>query len=135
MAKLLKAWRSESGASAVEFALLLPVLITLLFGAIDLGWVINSQIQISNVANLGARNMASQGDVAAMKSLVSAQASSLGVSVPTANVSVSPSTCVAGEITTVFVTLTPQSITGWFSYGFDLSAAAAYVCEVDTPTP
>lgn len=131
----LSAWRSDSGASAVEFALLLPLLITLLFGAIDLGWIINSQIQLSNLANLGARNVAGTGDVVSMKTILTSEAPSLGVALTNSNISTNSTLCVAGEIIQVDLVVAPQSITGWFAYPFNLSASAAYVCELDSPAP
>jgi Flp pilus assembly protein TadG len=40
---------------AVEFALLLPLLVLLVFGIIDLGRVLNAQITVSQAAREGAR--------------------------------------------------------------------------------
>lgn len=45
----------ESGAVAVEFALLLPVLMLLIFGLIDFGRALNAQITLSQAARDGAR--------------------------------------------------------------------------------
>ena len=50
------AWsRQQDGAAAVEFALLLPVLILLLFGFIQFGLAFNSRIQATNAAREAAR--------------------------------------------------------------------------------
>jgi Flp pilus assembly pilin Flp len=46
---------SERGAAAVEFALLLPLLLLLVFGIIDFGRAINAQITITQAAREGAR--------------------------------------------------------------------------------
>jgi Flp pilus assembly pilin Flp len=48
-------WRGEAGANAVEFALLLPVLIILLFGTMYGGSLFNSQQTITQAAREGAR--------------------------------------------------------------------------------
>ena len=51
------AWnaRRDRGAAAVEFALLLPVLLLLVFGLIDFGRALNAQITLTQVAREGAR--------------------------------------------------------------------------------
>lgn len=46
---------SESGANAVEFALLLPVLIVLIFGILYGGIVLNGQLSVTQAAREGAR--------------------------------------------------------------------------------
>jgi Flp pilus assembly pilin Flp len=49
------AGRDEDGAAAVEFALLLPLLILLLFGMIQFGIALNARIQATNAAREAAR--------------------------------------------------------------------------------
>jgi Flp pilus assembly pilin Flp len=46
---------SEDGAAAVEFALLLPLLVLLLFGFIQFGVAFNTRIQATNAAREAAR--------------------------------------------------------------------------------
>jgi len=49
-------WREgERGVAAVEFAILLPLLVTLLFGFIQFGIAFNNKIQATNAAREGAR--------------------------------------------------------------------------------
>jgi Flp pilus assembly protein TadG len=45
----------ERGVAAVEFAILLPLLVTLLFGFIQFGIAFNNKIQATNAAREGAR--------------------------------------------------------------------------------
>jgi hypothetical protein len=47
--------RTRRGANAVEFALVLPVLLTFLFGVIDLGWAYTLRHAASSAAAAGAR--------------------------------------------------------------------------------
>jgi hypothetical protein len=47
--------RGERGVAAVEFAILLPVLVILMFGLIQFGIAFNSKIQATNGAREGAR--------------------------------------------------------------------------------
>lgn len=45
----------DRGAAAVEMALVLPLLCTMLFGVIDFGRLFNAEIQLSQAAREGAR--------------------------------------------------------------------------------
>ena len=47
--------RDQEGAAAVEFALLLPLLVLLLFGMIEFGLAFNARIQATNAAREAAR--------------------------------------------------------------------------------
>ena len=47
--------RDESGAALVEFALVLPLLLLLLFGLLDFGKAFNYWIDETHLANAGAR--------------------------------------------------------------------------------
>lgn len=46
---------SDRGAAAVEFALVLPLLLLLIFGLIDFGRALNEQIVLTQAAREGAR--------------------------------------------------------------------------------
>jgi Flp pilus assembly protein TadG len=51
-----RSWRRrDAGASAVEMAIVLPLLVFLVFGIIDLGRMLNAQIEISQAAREGVR--------------------------------------------------------------------------------
>jgi len=52
---------SERGAAAVEFALVLPVLIMMIFGMVDMGMVVNAQAIVGNAAREGARSASFNG--------------------------------------------------------------------------
>ena len=47
--------RGDQGAAAVEFALVLPVLVLILFAIIDFGRMLNAQITLTEAAREGAR--------------------------------------------------------------------------------
>ena len=50
-----EASRSDRGAAAVEFALVLPLLLLLLGGIIDFGFAFNTQISLTHAAREGVR--------------------------------------------------------------------------------
>jgi Flp pilus assembly protein TadG len=50
-----RAGAADGGAAAVEFALLLPVLLLIVFGIIDFGRALNAQITLTQAAREGAR--------------------------------------------------------------------------------
>ncbi|MBW8383916.1 MAG: pilus assembly protein [Youngiibacter sp.] len=52
---------NEKGQSAVEFALVLPLLLILLLGIIEFGWFLNAKITITGAAREGARYYAIHG--------------------------------------------------------------------------
>jgi Flp pilus assembly pilin Flp len=53
--KNLKRYRNQSGATAVEFALILPVLFGILFGIFQAGIAFNNWISITHAAREGVR--------------------------------------------------------------------------------
>lgn len=57
---MLQRLRSDRGAAAVEFALVLPVLVLLVFGIIEFGRIFNVQNSVSAAALEGARVVALQ---------------------------------------------------------------------------
>ena len=52
---------ADSGATALEFAIVVPVLLLLLFGMIEFGFVFQTQLALTHAAREGAR-MAAVGD-------------------------------------------------------------------------
>jgi len=66
-------WRSDSGAEAAEFALVLPVLLTLLFGIISLGTVLYHYEMLVSATEAGCRYFA------AARGTATPQASALAV--------------------------------------------------------
>jgi Flp pilus assembly protein TadG len=70
---------NEKGVSAVEFALILPVLVLILFGIIEFGLILYNQQVITNASREGARegilfNSGERPDVTAIKTVVAGYA-------------------------------------------------------------
>jgi len=53
--QLLRRGRGQEGAAAVEFAIVLPVLLLLLAGFFDFGWLFYWQHSVTNASRAGAR--------------------------------------------------------------------------------
>lgn len=48
-------WRKEKGQALVEFALVLPILLMLLFGIMDFGWMFMNKLEINDTGREAAR--------------------------------------------------------------------------------
>ena len=85
----------ERGAVAVEFALVLPVLLVLVLGIIDFGRLFSAQQTLTYAARSGARVMVLQNSTTAAVSAAQTVASPLGTLASSA-FSISPTTCSPG---------------------------------------
>lgn len=86
--------RNERGAAAVEFALVLPLLLLVLLGIFEFGRLFNIQLVVSNAAREAARVMAIEDDPSTAKSAgVSATAGVLNPALTTADVAINLISC------------------------------------------
>lgn len=53
--RLNKLLKNEKGQAVVELALLLPILILIICGIVELGWLFTNQLMLNNVSREGAR--------------------------------------------------------------------------------
>jgi len=67
----------EDGAAAVEFALLLPILVALLFGTVEFARAYNTLATLNHAAREGARTLAVTKDQSAAESAARDAATSL----------------------------------------------------------
>ena len=120
----------ERGAAAVEFALVVPLLVVLLFGIIEYSKALNTQSTLAAAAREGARSMALGNNVSQARTAVQSAAGDLDLT--TSAISISPSTC-AGVTATTTVTVTikyrQQFASGLLGRaGVDLTGKAAMRC-------
>jgi Flp pilus assembly protein TadG len=111
--------RDDLGAAAVEMALVLPFLLLLLFGIIDFGLMLNSQLTVTSAAREGARTYVFTGDEDEAEDRVALATENLD---GTVGVDVTPCTGGQVEVTTTYdySFITPVSaIAGLFGGGID----------------
>ena len=104
--------RSERGAVAVEFAILLPLLLMLVLGTIEFGRAYNAQITLTNAARDGVRVMAIANDPTAAKTAAKNAASGVSTAIPTSDVTLSTETCSTGSQVTLTISYNLSTITG-----------------------
>ncbi|MDQ0868555.1 Flp pilus assembly protein TadG [Arthrobacter sp. V1I9] len=102
---------SERGAAAVEFAILLPLLLMLVLGTIEFGRAYNAQITLTNAARDGVRYMAIVKDPAEAKKKAQAAAASVST-IPTSDIKLSTEVCSEGAQVTLTIKYNLSTITG-----------------------
>lgn len=107
-------FHSDTGASAVEFAIVVLPLLLLLMGIVDFGRAFNQQLAVSAAAREGARVMAVQNSTTAARTATVAAAGGLSPALSSGQVAISPASCTAGQSVTVTVTYPLSSLTGLF---------------------
>ena len=111
---MVKWLRRENGQSYLEAALVFPILIFLLMGALDLGRAFNAQIVVMNAAREGARyGIAHSADTAGIQAQVLQATTGTGITVNPSNIVVTyPNGRVAGKPIRVQVTHNFQFLVG-----------------------
>lgn len=72
--------QDEHGAVAVEFALLVPVIMVLIFGMVDFGFAVNRYASLSNAAREGVRMASLGGTATEVRNAVQASLADIGAS-------------------------------------------------------
>lgn len=111
-ARLLRGRPRDRGAAAVEFALLAPVLLLIVFGIIDFGRALNAQITLTQAAREGAR-LAALGDTAAQVQ--------------------SHTTAAATGLSPVSVTVVAPCLANYGAEGLDAKVQTSYSFSFVTP--
>jgi Flp pilus assembly protein TadG len=119
---------SERGAAAVEFALVVPLLLLLLLGVVEFGRVLNAQLQLSAAARESVRVMAIQKDTGTAIGAAIAGAPNLSPLLTVGNVQVTPTSCGATTDVTVTITYSVQMLSGLFGAAVPLTGQAVMRC-------
>ncbi|TQJ33285.1 TadE/TadG family type IV pilus assembly protein [Arthrobacter sp. SLBN-122] len=107
--------RNEEGAAAVEFALILPVLLLILIGIIEFSLAFNAQLSLNQAAREGARYMAihnSTGDASTAASNAAGRLAPASVTT-TFSVTGGGTTCSANKQVTATTTYKLTTVTGF----------------------
>ena len=128
----------ERGAALVEFAVVLPLFVVLIFGVMEAGWLFAQQVEIRNAAREGARlAVVDWGTAAAVAGETCNRADLSGAG---ATVTVTPSSTIDSEFdppspesVTVSVTKTYNSLTGVLDFFDNLQMAATAEMRTERP--
>jgi Flp pilus assembly protein TadG len=127
-----KKLRDERGASAVEFGLIIPILLVLVLGIVEFGHAFQVQGTLSSAAREGARAMALRNSQAEAKDAVQDAAAALDPGITDAQITITPPACPPGA-SSVNVRLTidyPMPFfTGFFGADVDLTGTGVMRCQ------
>jgi Flp pilus assembly protein TadG len=124
----------ERGAAAVEFALILPILLLLVLGLVEFSRVFNVQISLSNAAREGARHMAINHDSADPLDDPSADAKKAAIlAAPSVNPSVAEgditlNNCTTDPAVTMTINYDVDLLTGFFGETLQLTGTGVMLC-------
>ena len=125
--------REERGASAVEFAFVLPLLLVLVVGIAEFGRAFQVSGTLSAAAREGVRTMALQNNQTAARTTVRNVASSLSPALTDAQIAITPASCPVTypNSTNVTVTISYRQpfITGFFGSGVTLTGRGVMRCN------
>lgn len=134
----MKKLRNEKGAAAVEFALVVPILLLLLLGIVEFGRIYNAQMQLTAAARDGARIMSinsvpAQAETDARATVIaSAGALHPDIDSTQINIAVSPAgtaVCTPGSTATVTVSYPLQFLSGLFGSSITLTGKGVMQCS------
>lgn len=127
--------RNRRGAAAVEFALVVPLFVLLIFGMIEIGRGIMVNQILTNAAREGAREAILEGSTSdRVETVVHDYLTGTGISGGTVTVSPSPTSADARSPVTVSVSV-PVSNVAWmasstfFAHGSEFSATSTMLKE------
>jgi Flp pilus assembly protein TadG len=107
---------SERGAVIVEFALIAPLLLMLVFGIIDFGWMIDRSNVVNNVARDAARTASLDGTYSQINTVATDELKDIGVTL--------------GSNATLTVTCTNPDGTTCTSVNYDAKAISGSAVKV-----
>jgi Flp pilus assembly protein TadG len=125
--------RSERGASAVEFAFIVPLLLLLAVGIAEFGRAFQVQGTLSAAAREGVRAMALQNNPVAARAMARSVASSLNPGLTDAQIAITPAACpvtyTSGSSVTMTISYRLPFFSGYFGTGVNMRATGVMRCN------
>jgi len=130
--------RDEHGASAVEFAFIVPLLIVLVLGIAEFGHAFQVQGTLSAAAREGVRAMALRNDPVDAKAVVRNAADSIDPAVTDAQITIKvvggtsvtcPTTGAGNTAVRLTITYPMPFLTGFFGSGLTLTGTGVMRCN------
>ncbi len=130
---------AEQGSSAVEFALVFPVLLLIVVGIIEFGLVFNSQLQVTAAARDAARVISISAEPAAAvdqaRSTAVSAAPTVSIDPATVHISVAPAgtaarPCPPGSTATVTIKHPVELLTGLMGQTLIVTGTGVMQCGV-----
>ena len=129
---MLHRLRDERGSNAVEFGLIVPILLILGLGIVEFGHAFQVQGTLSSAAREGARAMALRNDQAQAKDAVQEAASTLDPDITDAQITITPASCPTGTTTTnvrLTVDYPMPFLTEFFGASIELTGTGVMRCQ------
>ncbi len=120
----------DRGASLVEFALVLPLLILLLLGIVEFGWAFAQNLEVKHIAREVGR-IATVGDP---DGIIDSRACS-GTIAEVTDASMNPGSGDPGDAATIDITATLQQVTGFFDWALGTVGNLSSSVEVRLEQP
>ena len=130
--------RDERGASAVEFGLILPLLLVLVLGIVEFGHAFQVQGTLSAAAREGVRAMALRNDPVEARDVVRNAAASLNPGITDDQIDITvvggtsetcPTTGAGNTAVRLTIDYPMPFLTGFFGSGIDLTGTGVMRCN------
>lgn len=118
--------RRERGAAAVEFALVAPILLSLVAGIVEFSYTYNLQISVTQAAREAARTMAIQNNQSLARA--AAVAGAPGLNPAGFTYTFTPAACSPNTNETVSITYVANSLTSLFGNRVTIRGTGAMRC-------
>lgn len=129
-----KVSKRRSGATIVEFALVIPILLGILLGVVEFGWLVKTQLTLANATREGARAAAVGKSTSEIQTRIASAAAPLSLTSPDGSITMQYSVdngttflawpadyngrngVFAGNQIKITVTYKHRSLTGFFPF-------------------
>ena len=123
--RLRRLWTDRSGASALEFGLLLPVFVPVMFGLIQVGQLFWTQTALQHAVEMAARCATINATACSSTSLTQTYATTQAYGLTFPNGTFVATTAACGNQVTATYSF-PVTVVAWFASSINLSARSCY---------